>query len=591
MRMTLSELGFTEGVPLFESPFPAYDTPKAASRLKSLSGGAGDFSLLQAESWQSAQRITNARWLTAPQIGGAPISMLRKILPSASLAEADLPPSMVEGANIFATAVFNSTTNIGNLTTSIAEVGLEVALDATTAVPLAGPIFKAVVGFATFMAKLKGKKTQVIRQTIPWFHWEKNLETDMVNLVGREVIPTVDWTRLWMPPFNASNLELRPGPSQVGDKATGWGAWDVSNQPSWGDGFGMLPGLQQGIGVMQCARDSSVDRIRDVVSNSTDFLPSATQQATGAWSMVNEFGSPLMYQVQARKLGEEWETWWDNFFGEGLDYLTGAAGGVPSYWETALSKILARWLCFKESGTWFVGLNPSFIESAGNLPSFINGDIFSKDKNKLVAGRQYYGPDKIIKKACNDLAKAQISALGRSVVSALVRPKAVDDPAGGTLPAFAAFEDPGPPMQSLTNKGYNHSTFGKQLKAYALDLRKILETHPDRYTLDRRDVEAVDPEYVKKLQLPQMPFGAATHLAAFPVGGQDTKPPPSPAWPQGQPSFTWGEDKKPPRVRPSNLGRNLAIGAVVVGGALAYKYRDELKQGAQAALEKIQEVT
>ncbi len=479
---------------------------------------------------------------------------------------------MLQGADIFASVaeIASKTSSSSVLIDHAVNKGLAPALDALGAAPYVGTVIKAGAAIAKFFHKLAQKsekgQDEEVNRTVPWVDWDRAFEEDMVNVVTSLLIPDTNWTPLWMPPFSGN---FSAPQTDLGVNTRSWGVFTGGNDPDYKgmSGFGLMPGMQQGVDILQCMEvwTGTGGKRRDIVTNAADYRPSSNQLGTGAWQMVSEIGSPTMFQVQPRMLAAEWESWWDDFYGEGLARVKASSG----YTRIALPKMLARWLVFRSGSQsvqqWDIGLAPAFIESANNLADVINDDIFRKHQNKLNPGRQYYSPAHLITSACNRLYKRQISALAETVVCALVRPTAVDG-----LPAFAAFEDKGPPVPELQEQGYLQPNYGAQLKAYALDIRKILPSHSARFELDPRDVVAVDPDYAEKFDfgpwwgLPQT-LAAATPLAQVAA-------PPGALPPQGLAPFEIVERKPaaPPRM---SVGKKIVIaGALGYGGYRAFQY-------------------
>lgn len=155
----------------------------------------------------------------------------------------------------------------------------------------------------------------------------------------------------------------------------------------------------------------------------------------------------------------------------------------------------------------------------------------------------------IIKPALERMRLQQERGLKTTLVSAYVRPV---ETAG--LPAYGAFRDP-------------------ELRKICLDMREILLTHPRRFAINLKDVEAVDPAFAVRLRNSGVTgslqdFQKSLGFASAPLVA-DADPPPDNTEPQGGIPFAADLRKALRDPRFLRVGGMVAAGALAIAGGYA----------------------
>ncbi len=166
----------------------------------------------------------------------------------------------------------------------------------------------------------------------------------------------------------------------------------------------------------------------------------------------------------------------------------------------------------------------------------------------------YLRPDEaIIGPACDHLIKMQLRCLDSTLVSAYVRPDAVDG-----KEAHGAFRN------------------NKALHDKCIAVRKLLLTHEARYRVNLKDAEDADPAFAEKLResgVNNSPAQMSKHLGRLsPLPSDDGTPLPTPPAPAGGIAF---DDIRAPAPRdPKGWKAALAIGGgTAIAGAAYYWVR------------------
>jgi len=364
----------------FESFFPSeqsFADGKLASVLARAGGKNVDLlTRVQAETItqglqlvQQQKAILVGDFLTArmPQLVGFATDQWGQKVPRGLFASVPFPTSAVEGP----------------LLDAMADVGLNLALDAISAVPIAGKIIGLIVNIGMALSRLfraQDLSPELPPLLVPWTRYGRDKDEDLVNqgliltTAGR-----VDWTHVWLPGLggtwsyervsDASGKEMPGGRvfAPLDGKQVGW---------SKGIGLGAIPNTLRVAGPVQTLVDN---RLRDLahagdaaarrewerqkrfvlrgesrakaeglgvyneierppsVIDTGAFYPAFAGIAGQMWQQVQQRGNPDMFKVDAGVIRDAWQDYWGAFFEAGfaiLDNLRSKRGNDE----------LARWI-------------------------------------------------------------------------------------------------------------------------------------------------------------------------------------------------------------------------------------------------------
>lgn len=526
----------------FVSPFFSRDA-SGSPRFKALLGEAssGVVANQGAIAWQEAMMRATKSILQSPNTGGMPFDIVRKIIQTSG---PNLSGQLVSGlfAPAFEQSVVPNIATKEPLLDAAIQMGLDIAVNAISAVPIVGNVIGAVVSIAKALVSLFKKSPPEVALNVPWQEYSRNVDEDLINnLVVDIIAPSVDWTNFFAPPMPAGPFTLEPaGPGKRAAGVFVHGAacpTQTGRDPCYTSGLGYMPGTQRMVEVVQVARTYQSGQpefpssVRDAVTNVGDFYPATAQWGTVAWGMVeasakNGTGADL-YKIQASALIGKWADYWGAYFEDLIDAII----HYPHYdnHKLFLAKVIAKFLTFEtyqddanHDDVEFV--DPEFITTSRNLQGFVDENIFSTG-NTLSPGRQFLRPDESLTTPALERVRArQFGSLTTSLSCAYVRPRQV---AG--KPAFAAFNDPGP----ATKGGY--ANYGEQLRAECDRARNLLLEHRARWDVNYWDVLDVDPPFAERLRVAQQKDRPELWLTALPstLDPGDEKDVPPPESPKG----------------------------------------------------------
>lgn len=543
----------------FRSPFPSADANASAifngllAQVKTVGKpGDGVLASMQMDGWASAQRRLLWKAWTSPLLAGIRSDWIDEL--------AFLSPQG-RARGLFGRPVFAATTSSSTLLEGAALVGLDLATDLVGAVPFIGNIGRAAIGLGKFMYGLAQEPEEIEKRT-PFEEYSRDVDEDVINHALSPLVSSVDWTPCFAPALDwSAGFEMVK--TDKGEQSRAFGTFTGDGEPLDVGGVGFMPGTEKITQIVQVSTvykgpSSRFDAVVDVGS----FWPATAQALTGLWQTVNKAGAPEMYTVQAAKLREDWRAYFDALYAGGFDKWPSAKDFDERLYR---SKLLAPFIVNQRDENtpkdeWLLGITTDYLTGP-----YIDPQIFTDDFVPLAAGTIYHrADDAFIIPALDALRQRQLTMLSRSIVCALVRPVAV-----GELPAFAAFEDPGPAMSGA------HDTFGEQLRERCLEMREQLLSHHARFelaypepgvlTFDRwaPDVRAVDPPFAEKLEAT---FGAGLPLKApglqeQPLVPETPESEPAPP-PEGGPAFPFEESRE---IDWPVLLSGLGLGTLVTG--------------------------
>lgn len=536
----------------YTSPFPASTSPK----FWALSGD-GSACAAQALAWQNVTQMSMAKVAASTIAGG-----LRDAwMPALVQLDAGIAGDVVRG--IFGRADFPSTTSAGELGIAAAQVGLEIALDALSAIPIAGNILRAAVSIGRAMYALFHDDDDIQQLTVPWQQFTRDSDEDFVNaLIVQQIAPSVDWTVAFAPPLSTA-VGWKLAKTDKGGDTRAFGPFTDAGGLVY-TGMGYMPGTERIADIIQIAQayKGSTSR-KDIVTNVGDFYPSSGQFCTQAWQWATKLGGLAMYSVRAAEIDGPWHDFFASFFEDGFAqvklYPSGSIDGLFA------AKALLKMVGVKgKNGATYLGLPNELLAHAGNYEAFVSPEMFKR--NPFSKTTKLVSPyDLFIKPALKRLRDRQLAALARTVVCAYVRPKPV-----GNLPAHAAFLDTGPAHDP------KFASWGAQLTARCLELREVLLGHDARWEVSISDAKAADPAFAERLIASRTgtpPWKANLKAPTTKPLDPGTHEPQGAKPPQGGPPF----DTSLRAGRSSSSGLWLGVGAgaaAVIGGvALARKLR------------------
>jgi hypothetical protein len=346
----------------FESYFPSeqsYADGKLASVLARAGGKGVDLlTRVQAETImqglqlvQQQKAILVGDFLTArmPQLVGFATDQWGQKVPQGLFASVPFPTSAIEDP----------------LLGAMAGVGLNLALNAISAVPIVGKIIGLVVNIGMALARLfkaQDLDPELPPLLLPWTRYGRDKDEDLVNkgliltTAGR-----VEWTHVWLPGLGGAwsyervsdgNGKEMPGGrvfAPLDGKQVGW---------SRGLGLGAIPNTLRVAGPVQTLVDN---RLRDLaysgdraaknewerqkrfvirgdsrekaeglgvynelerppsVIDTGAFYPAFAGIAGQLWQQVQQRGNPDMFKVEANVVRDAWQDYWGAFFEAGFE--------------------------------------------------------------------------------------------------------------------------------------------------------------------------------------------------------------------------------------------------------------------------------
>jgi hypothetical protein len=320
----------------FTSPFPSMDS-LASGKFNGLlnskdATNAGSFARWSGEAFVNALQITERR--RAVFAGDLLNTQLTKIYSTVQ----GVGGNVIRG--LFAAVVFRpDTSSPGQLIQDMEKVGFAAAMTVLASQPVYGQIAAAVITvarklvdmFATWML------TRSPPATLPWAEYSRDLDADIVRHFHDKYAGDVDWTPLFLPPFDAE-------PWQFARRSKAEQLDGVIFAPvragavAWNDNYGALPNTSRVFGHTQSAlhprpHPAVLDRLLDgqgkqrppipwriEVTQTGDYQPALGQLGLALWKQCERPG-PEMFRVHAAALRDRWRECSDNLLETGLESL------------------------------------------------------------------------------------------------------------------------------------------------------------------------------------------------------------------------------------------------------------------------------
>ncbi len=533
---------------LFASPFPS--NSGNLEKFRQLSGDAGVFSSQQARAWEDITQMAMKAIATSSIVGGLRKSMMDKLVS----VDAGIAGDVVHG--IFGRAEFPASTNPKDLGMAALQVGLNVAVDLISAVPIWGQVAAAAIQIGKWFWKLAHSEPEQQELIVPWQEYSRDTDEDFVNqLLLPGLVPTVDWTPFWAPPLDTAG-GWKIAKTKKGGDTRSWGPFAESGSLHYA-GYGMMPGTQRIADIVQAAPLSRGPTWRnDAITNVGDYYPAMSQWGTAAWGWVNQMDGLGMFNLKSRELADAWAQYFGSFFEDGFDALAHQSdkSGLDALY---IAKALLKFTVVKATGTPAqLGVADDFLMQGANLGSYVSPEMWKR--NPFAPRSRLLQPfDAIIGPALERLRKRQWVALSNTLACAYVRPEPVDG-----KPAHAAFLDRGAPTDP------SFDSYGEQLAARCRKMREILLTHDARFEVDIDDARNADPAYAEQLAASKGLVGAGK-LRAGPVRLEQHVPQaPDATKPQGGGPFGGADGTGGGGTKKRSRGMSTGTKVVLVGGAI-----------------------
>jgi hypothetical protein len=353
---------------IFNSPYPGADVYADDAFGTLLQRATGDskqsvgeaiISQAGAQAWNQA---TQMLWKTKATIAG-------DLLGDVWSKVAWVNPKTDAIAGILAEVPFAVTADPALLVGAMANVAIDLALNAVSAIPVAGWIIGIVVGIGRALAGLfkdllkDGASSPDERGRLPWGRYNRDIDQEWVRTFIKIDAAGVDWTPMFAPPTDAISWKLLDGVDKIDQKnVLGQVLAPFANKTVAYNGmYGCLPGTFRVAGLLQYrARPQRPDKELRFYNDGTiiqqhgdytqtgDFFPALQQLAGTTWQQIAA-GGPDAYKVDCVKLEKLWRDWFTALYTSAMEQGYG----------TYLLPYLAR----EVHGEWRLGANASGIWS------------------------------------------------------------------------------------------------------------------------------------------------------------------------------------------------------------------------------------
>lgn len=542
---------------LFESPFPgqdafANDAYKALlQRFQAQGQTIGDAALAQAgaQAWNQATQIL---WKTKATLAG-------DVLGDVWSKVAWINPKTDTLAGLIAEVPFAVTSDPAHLLGAMASVAVDLALNAVSAIPVAGWIIGIVVGIGRMLASIfKGAGDSVPppqRARLPWGTYNRDIDQEWVRTFVNIEAAGVDWTNLFAPPTAAVPWQLLDGVDSK-DSKTILGkifAPFANKTVQYNGGYGCLPGTFRVAGLVQYRNwnqppnselrfygSGEIVQQYGEFTQTGDFFPALQQLAGTTWQQIAA-GGPDAYKVDCVKLERLWRDWFSALYesameqGHGDYLLPYLARKVHGEWRLGANASgifrptapngkyvpLVTAGTFKDgvlatpktrAGCWFTdGLKDGKrypFETAQKWPYDEKIGTFQAPAASKYGGRSDYAcvpwpPAELLlsqyKRADEVIttpAARAVAQLQRRRLSRSLDCAYVRPLAADGRPAYAAFAD------------------NRDLRDHCIEMRKRLLKHPARMGVEYETVREVDKDYAELLRQAGVPTTAAQRATA-----------------------------------------------------------------------------
>ena len=349
---------------MFNSPYPGADVwadTAFTTLMQRTSGGqsVGEAILSQAgaQAWNQA---TQMLWKTKATLGG---DLLGDVWSKASW----IDPKSDSITGLLAEIPFAVTSDPTRLLGAMASVAVDIALNAVSAVPIAGWIIGIVVGIGKALAGVfKGLRSgdsvaPEQRARLPWGAYNETVDQEWVRTFINIDAAGVDWTPLFAPPTDAIPWQLVDGVDKENSKnILGKILAPFANKTVRYSGmYGCLPGTFRVAGLVQYRNwnqppnselryynSGAIVQQHGEFTQTGDYFPALQQLAGTTWQQIAA-GGPDAYKVDCVKIERLWRDWFSALY--------------ESAMEQGYGDYLLPYLARRVHGEWRLGANASGI--------------------------------------------------------------------------------------------------------------------------------------------------------------------------------------------------------------------------------------
>jgi hypothetical protein len=600
---------------IFNSPFPGADVYaddafkillQRSSGAEKQSVGEALMSQAGAQAWNQA---TQMLWKTKATLAG-------DLLGDVWSKVASVLPGSGEIAGLLAEVPFAVTADPVQLIGAMASVGIDLALNAVSAIPVAGWIIGIVVGIGKALAALfkavakDGSSPPDQRARLPWGKYNRDIDQEWVRTFIKIDAAGVDWTPMFAPPTDAIPWQILDGVDKEDPKnVLGQVLAPFANKTVAYNGmYGCLPGTFRVAGLLQYRprpqrsdndlrfyNDGTIIQQNGDFTQTGDFFPALQQLAGTTWQQIAA-GGPDAYKVDCVKLESMWRDWFSALYTSAMEQGYG----------TYILPYLAR----EVLGEWRLGANASGILSPAGTdwapvplvtPETFKTGALATPKSRtscmytdaMVKGQRVTSGD-MARRWTRDAKTGEFIAPPRSPWAGREGHLCVPWPPGDLLLSKYRRADDAiitPAVQAVAQLQRRrlsrsldcayvrpvavgdrpaYAAFAdKSLQAHCVEMRKRLLTHPARMQVEYETALAVDPEYADALRSAGVPTTAAQRATAkMKIAGSKaaTQPLDSKDPPIGPPRPLQGGLPFDPTPGDEKTGRSW-LGPVVLGGA------------------------
>jgi hypothetical protein len=560
---------------LYDSPYPGADIYAddafkiLMQRVQGQGGQTVGESILSQAGAQAWNRATQMLWKTKATIAGD------------LLGDTWSKVAWIDGrtdavAGMLAEVAFAVTSDPDKLLAAMSNVAIDIALNAVSAIPVAGWIIGIVVGIGRALAALfRGAKDNAVppedRARLPWSVYNREIDQEWVRTFINIDAAGVDWTPMFAPPTDAIPWQLLPGVDKQGNKLGSVLAPFANKTVAYNGMYGCLPGTFRVAGILQYRgrpqppseqlrfyNDGTIINRYGDFTQTGDYFPALQQLAGTTWQQIAA-GGPDAYKVDCVRLEKLWRDWFEALY--------------TSAMEQGYADYLLSYLAREVHGEWRLGANASGVimpkANDGSVVPIVTPETFktgalATPKSRtlclytdgVIDGKQVANGDG--GRAWQKDPKTGVYTApplspwnGRSGTVCVGWPPAelllstyrrVDDAI--TTPAIKAVAQlQQRRLRTSLDCAYVRPVAVKGAPAYAafhdkalrdlcLEMRKRLLTHPARMEVEYETAREVDPEYADALKAAGVPTTPVQRAAArMKLAGGSAKQPLDPAAP------------------------------------------------------------
>ncbi|MBA3550311.1 MAG: hypothetical protein H0T76_27870 [Nannocystis sp.] len=546
---------------IFTSPYPGADVyaDKAFETLMQRHQGkdqqtigAAILSQAGAQAWNQA---TQMLWKTKATIAG-------DLLGDVWSKVAWVNPKTDAIAGILAEVPFALTTDPALLVGAMANVALDLALNAVSAIPVAGWIIGIVVGIGRALAGLfkgllkDGSASPDERARLPWGRYNRDIDQEWVRTFIKIDAAGVDWTPMFAPPTDAIPWQLLDGVDQDDSKRMlGQVLAPFANKTVAYNGmYGCLPGTFRVAGLLQHRgrpqppvedlrfyNDGTIIQQYGDFTQTGDFFPALQQLAGTTWQQIAA-GGPDAYKVDCMKLEKLWRDWFSALYtsameqGYGTYLLQYLAREVHGEWRLGasasgiLSPAATDWepVPLVTPGTFKDGALATpksrttclYTDAMVNGARVTSGDMGRRWSRDAKTG-EFIAPPRsswagreghlCVPWPPGDLLLSKYRRADDAIITPAVRAVAQLQRSRLSRSLDCAYVRP---IAVGDRPAYAAFADNPSLRDHCIDMRKRLLKHPGRMQVEYETVRQVDPEYADALRQAGVPTTAIQRAAA-----------------------------------------------------------------------------